>query len=272
MKKITAINRSIDTAINIVKTKLTGTKMQEVDYNAAFASELPVCLNKSRAFSDTRFSGYFIHKSPLASFQDSNHQNASCEVGDMLAICHQSISGEDRYNAALIQWKMAQKGVTNLRNKEVMQLYLYEHWPIFQLTTNGGTYDIMPKTVTPGAQYGLIQDGNNSPCFSCVIPSNPLLLSKTGSFARLLINLMRWQTGRPFTLDLQNVDDWSRFITHLITVSLKKSYSRKTIGRINAPRGTDLLSFLNEEETINPSQEDIEDDAISLLYINQSNE
>lgn len=273
MKKITAINNAIQNAISNVVAKATKT-LQEPDYNAAMAIELPPLVNASGVFPGVKFGGCFIHQSPMATFTGKNGKS-TCEVGDLLVVCHDVVDGDDRYNAALIQWKKLNSGVENITGTALKQLDLYEHWPVFTLNCCNCQFDIQPKTVTPGAQYGLILT-NPSVSMYCTIPSITLKVADSPSFARFLINMMKWQTGRPFVMDdNQGIQDsWSNLIVHLLFVSLSKRFSRKNTRYTNWPRASKgFLKMLieNKEGKDTPDlvdeKEGRDDGSISILYV-----
>ena len=253
--------------------------LQEPDYTAAMVLELPKLLNASRAFPGVRFSGCFIHQSPMATFVGKYYNPSKCEVGDFLAICHNVVDGDDRYNAAMIQWKKSPTGVETIVDDALKQLDLYEQWPAFTLNATGPVvYDIYPKTVTPGAQYGIIKTNVPEELF-CTVPSKSLTTLDGVPFARFLINLMKWQTGRPFYFDSTNLDDaWSVLITNLIKASLTNTFTRRNIGQIRQDRvGDSALSLLSYIEHV-----EIGDDGnlneretprgLSLLYIDMAAE
>lgn len=277
MKKITIINIAIQTAINIVAHRAVK-PLQEPDYNAAMTAQLPPLINASGAFPNVKFGGCFIHQSPKATFHGKYQDPATCEVGDLLAICHDVVDGDDRYNAALIQWKILHQGVEKITGKALNQLDLYEHWPQFTLNSCGCQFNIMPKTVTPGAQYGLIIPGSTASLF-CSIPSQELRAENSPSFARFIINLMKWQTGRPFEFNTINnsADEWSELIEHLIRMSLTKKFRRSNVKMTNEPRTSkDFLKMLiNDDynkEPMTMHQDDEDNGAISILYIEMEHE
>ena len=68
MKKITVINNAIQQAITLITAKAGGKALQEPDYSAAFAIELPPILNANKVFPNIHFGGCFIHQSPMATF------------------------------------------------------------------------------------------------------------------------------------------------------------------------------------------------------------
>ena len=274
MKKITAINNAIQNAISIVAAKAKRA-LQEPDYNAAMAIELPPLVNACGVFPGVKFGGCFIHQSPMATFVGKDGKSSTCEVGDLLVVCHDVVDGEDRYNAALIQWKKLSSGVEKITGAALKQLDLYEHWPVFILNCCNCQFDIQPKTVTPGAQYGLVLS-DPSVSMYCTIPSMTLKVADSPSFARFIINLMKWQTGRPFVLDEnQRVQDsWSALIIHLLFVTLSKRFNRKNVGYEDWPRASkELLRMLIESKEVNDGiasvneKEEQDDGSISSLYV-----
>ena len=277
MKKITAINNAVQRAITIVAAKAKKT-LQEPDYNVAMAVELPPLINASGIFPGVKTGGCFIHQSPKVTFTGKNGKLSSCELGDLLVICHAIVDGDDRYNAALVQWKIINSGVEKISGNALKQLDLYEHWPRFTLSSCGCQFDIYPKTVTPGAQYGLIQPVV-SPLLFCTIPAITLRSADAPSFARFIINMMKWQTGRPYVPDevhCQN-DAWSRLILHLLITSLLKRFNRRNVRYEDWPRASkDLLQMLVKDEVGDGGMKDTvedkksEDGGISILYIDMA--
>ena len=277
MKKITAINNAVQRAITIVAAKAKKT-LQEPDYNVAMAVELPPLINASCIFPGVKTGGCFIHQSPKVTFTGKNGKLSSCELGDLLVICHAIVDGDDRYNAALVQWKIINSGVEKISGNALKQLDLYEHWPRFTLSSCGCQFDIYPKTVTPGAQYGLIQPVA-PPSLFCTIPAITLKSADAPSFARFIINMMKWQTGRPYVPDevhCQN-DAWSRLILHLLITSLLKRFNRRNVRYEDWPRASkDLLQMLVKDEVGDGGMKDTvedkksEDGGISILYIDMA--
>ena len=277
MKKITAINDAVQRAITIVAAKAKKT-LQEPDYNVAMAVELPPLINASGIFPGVKTGGCFIHQSPKVTFTGKNGKLSSCELGDLLVICHAIVDGDDRYNAALVQWKIINSGVEKISGNALKQLDLYEHWPRFTLSSCGCQFDIYPKTVTPGAQYGLIQPVA-PPSLFCTIPAITLKSADAPSFARFIINMMKWQTGRPYVPDevhCQN-DAWSRLILHLLITSLLKRFNRRNVRYEDWPRASkELLQLLVKDEVGDGGMKDTvedkksEDGGISILYIDMA--
>ena len=111
------------------------------------------------------------------------------------------------YNALLLQAKKTGNIYnTTISAGDTHQLILYTQWPRFQYCRagylNGQKRSINPKTITTGAQYLLIDENKfyNTPCghhtFWCAYADEHLTASK--SLALQIINLLEFQTGRPF--------------------------------------------------------------------------
>lgn len=278
MKKITAINIAIQNAISIVAAKAKKA-LQEPDYNVAMAVELPTLVNASGVFPGVKVGGNYIHQSPKVTFAGKYANPSTCELGDLLVVCHDIVDGEDRFNAALIQWKILKSGVEKISGTALKQLDLYEHWPLFTLNSCGCQFNIRPKTVTPGAQYGLIQTGVQTSLF-CTIPEMMLKTADSPSFARFLINMMKWQTGRPVMLDGApgTFDSWSTLIIYLLYSSLSKRFNRTNVNYMDWPRASkDMLRMLNKEKVevdsaeVKATEDGDEDGGISILYIDMAN-
>lgn len=278
MKKITAINNAIQDAINKVAAN-AGRPLQEPDYCAAMAIELPPLVNASNTFPGVKFGGCFIHQSPKATFAGKYANLSICEVGDLLTICHNVVDGDDRYNAALIQWKKVNSGEEKISGAALKQLDLYEHWPLFTLSGYLRQFDVQPKTVTPGAQYGLIQQGAQHTSLFCTIPATTLKTADSPSFARFIINMMKWQTGRPVVIDGQQVaqDGWSDLILHLLMISLTKCFNRRNVKYEDWPRASKgLLQMLvqgnvvGREVAVAAEGAGHEEEGISILYIDMA--
>lgn len=278
MKKITAINKAIQDAIKTVEDNAKR-PLQEPDYIAAMAIELPRLVNAGGAFPGVKFGGCFIHQSPKVTFEGKYANPSICELGDLLVLCHDVVDGDDRYNAALIQWKKTNSGVEYIIGSALKQLDLYEHWPLFEINSCGCQFDILPKAVTPGAQYGLIQPGTPTSLF-CTIPSMTLKTTDSPSFARFIINMMKWQTGRPVVLNKRQcaMDSWSELILHLLILLRERHFRRSNIYPDVQPRAPkDILQMLtssrseNGDEIVITSREEEDEGCVSVMYIDMAN-
>lgn len=71
--------------------------------------------------------------------------------------------------------------------KELVQLELYEWWPKFVFKYRPMVaYDIMPKSVTPGAQY-LFVNRHEEPLFTHAVPSQIMFNDADYSLGRFLV-------------------------------------------------------------------------------------
>ena len=80
-----------------------------------------------RRKAELRVSGVFCHKTPLA----DDEQGRSCELGDLLIVHDDYVTGGRRRRAILLQTKMWGSGQTN--TVDHLQLQLYRGWPKFKL-------------------------------------------------------------------------------------------------------------------------------------------
>ena len=103
MSHITIINQKAEKALEQVRKKAAPKDPQEPDYVAALTGEF---VNSMKGFlPGVLFGESFIHQSPRVTFTNRNGSSESCELGDMLIVCHKRVDSLDWYNAALLQWK-----------------------------------------------------------------------------------------------------------------------------------------------------------------------
>lgn len=269
---------------------------QEPDYIAALITKLPHALRRilNHNVPTMRFKvgGCFIHQKPLAKFCAPDLQMKSPEIGDLLIVYKEiSATGECCHNALLLQAKK----VVDIYHAPILQndrhqLLLYTKWPKFEYqragALNGLVRSINPKTITPGAQYLLIDEHkkNRSPLGPCTFwcAKADGILTASHSLAYQIVDFIDFQTGKPFIAISQWMDHWSKMIWDLISVSVNSYFNRKKAGYENTPRFTgDFLSFLtslqdkefNNGEEYNLREEskrnNIRDDigGVSILYI-----
>lgn len=135
------------------------------------------------------------------------------------------------------------------------QLLLYTKWPRFEYARagalNGQIRSIQPKSITPGAQYLLIDDSGSyypSPCgittFWCAMPDDVLVASNSLAFQ--IIKLLEFQTGRPFGKKNNGYSDhWSRMIWDLLNLSSGSYFNRRKASYNNVSRQAgDAISLL----------------------------
>lgn len=242
--------------------------MQEPDYIAALVTNLPEklsdILNDVIPNSKFRVGGCFIHQKPLASFLDSSlHKMKDPEIGDLLIVYKEiKPDGHFLYNALILQAKKA-KNIYNtpISKNDYHQLILYSEWPRFQYKRagilNGTVRSISPKTITPGAQYLLIDEEYDypfsmPPCtFWCAMPSNTLIASTP--LAQHLVDLLDFQTGKPFVPRKGNIDQWSKMIWDLLSITACAEFNRRKAGYVSSPRATgEMISMLTDTVDFNP--------------------
>lgn len=218
----------LEDSVAIIQQRKPGANLQEPDYTAAITTEFVRLANHHHALEHAKVGGSFIHQRPYVNFT-LRRKKRRCELGDLLIICRKMVDGEQRFNAALMQLKMAHsrsyKTITD--RKEKVQLYLYEHWPAF--IAKGKTYDIVPKTVTLGAQYLFVNDGD-FPLFTHSIPQQRMANSDYFSFGRFLYDFVRWQNGRPIVLeDDPHKDEWSSLIWDIVNYNNGIAFRRRNV-------------------------------------------
>lgn len=229
MSQISRINECVYNSI-LEKQKLcVGSKMQEPDYVAALTQNF---VKKMKGvIPRVNFGGVFIHQKPYARFGKTKCKSFRCEVGDLLVLCRKKIDGCPMYNVALIQWKKSDKKSFELSTLgEKNQYGLYSKWMEFYLEKEEDKgYDITPKTITPGAQYGLINERH----LNSLYVSMPYLKMETNAdytFGRFVWNMMNWQTGRPIDSDACKTNDqWSKFIWALLRMTRNAVFTRSNI-------------------------------------------
>lgn len=233
-------------AVNAMKQEVrTGHIIEEPDYLTAIVTKFPKLMKSS--WSGVKYGGCFIHKSPQVSFK----KGGRCEAGDLLVLCRETIGEEARYNAALFQLKKLKDSCceyeVKTRNEQV-QYELYTKWPEFSIGGKfypGNALNIEPKTVTPGAQYLLINDPDDMvrdywyqycchhyPCiFTHSIPRQMMGSRVDLTFGRFLWDFIHWQNGRPIaTQDKATTDEWSQFIWKLISKTQRVMVQNINVG------------------------------------------
>lgn len=123
------------------------------------------------------------------------------------------------------------------------QLFLYTHWPKFIYrkanNLNGKKRSVIPKTITAGAQYLLID--RNAVCtpFWCAMPNDILVASKC--LASQLVDFVEFQTGRTFVKCAPR-DSWSQMIWDLLKISFQSVFNKSKYGYVKASRASDEIS------------------------------
>ena len=237
-------------------------------------------------FPKTKFSIYsvYCHQKPLADF------GASCapEIGDILFVFI-SNGRKKQLNSLLFQAKITQSENFWVEPRDLDQLALYAGWPKFKYkragSITGMVRDILPKTITTGAQYLLI---DNHPIyglsglpgtfpFGTAIPDNHVVLSQ--SLAIDLFDFFQFKNGRPFEAEPAVTNDhWTKMIWDLIGIARDKTTRRIKAGLIDFPRLTehltglsftagDLRGHYSEKYTRNERATNDNEGAISLILV-----
>ena len=88
----------------------------------------------------------------------------------------------------------------------------------------------------------------HTPCghhtFWCAYADEHLTASK--SLALQIINLLEFQTGRPFVSKRLHMDHWSQMIWDLLQISANSYFNRRHAGFNNTPRGSEIMDFFTE--------------------------
>lgn len=215
-------------------------KPQEPDYVAAlstkFLKDFFYILAAVFPNYDFSVSGVYCHQRPIVDINCAKNP----ELGDILFVyADRKRNGETLMNSLLLQAKISDKFRLKIHPNEMHQLELYKNWPEFTYCKagylNGEKRNILPKTITDGAQYLLI---DNNPltngCFpvkgafpmGCAVPDNILYINDTLSHE--LINLLKFKSGRPFDRNPHSTKDgWSKMIWDLLKISAAKYSKRK---------------------------------------------
>ena len=269
-----------------IETCITGlSSKQEPDYIAALVTHLPTKLS-SILGHQYNVGGCFIHQKPCAQFCDPTLSPKNPEIGDLLIVYKENKPNRKAlYNALLLQAKKTNNIYkTTISSGDTHQLILYTQWPRFKYRRagylDGQVRSITPKTIITGAQYLLIDENNlyNTPCghhtFWCACADEHLTASK--SLALQIINLLEFQTGRPFVSPRSHMDHWSKMIWDLIRLSANSYFNRRSAGFKNTPRTSgNVINFFTEicnpdlNQTLN---QDDKDCGIPILLIERNSQ
>ena len=72
------------------------------------------------------------------------------------------------------------------------------------------------------------------------------LTHNDGIKRQFLINLLEFQTGRPFVSKRLHMDHWSQMIWDLLQISANSYFNRRHAGFNNTPRGSEIMDFFTE--------------------------
>ena len=235
------------------------TSAQEPDFVAKLVNELPGFITSALngVFLGRLFGvgGAFIHQKPLAHFTNKTGFSDP-ELGDLLIVCRENRFSGSVYNALLLQAKLTSNSIsTPIPNDH--QYLLYSEWPEFKYKRagllNGKTRSVLPKTITQGAQYLLIDKTHNYDLYTATV-NRPLTCSK--SFANTVAAMLSFDAGRTFQATSPR-DDWSQMILDLLRVSAAAIFNRRHSGLVGANRwkGDDAFNYI-----LNPDEQEKDKD------------
>jgi hypothetical protein len=257
----------IDSVFETVKLcKRKGTSPQEQDFVASltlnFSSDLFEILK--RYFPKNKFSvtGVFCHQKPIVDIGAGKNP----ELGDLLLVYIHTDSANNKIcNSILFQAKRTKKPVLTVSHGDAHQLKLYSKWPDFRYDRagklNGTKRSILPKSITDGAQYLLIDnDPLNGlmaqPYFfpmGCATPAPTLVLNN--DFATEVVAFLKLKSGRAFDYDRKSTkDEWSQMIWDLLeatkTKGLRRNMRSKPFDRQTTRQMDGTCFFLTKQNSI----------------------
>lgn len=221
---------------SLLQGVLWPTNAKEPDYVAKLVEVLPGFVKSSlldvMPGRTIAAGSAFIHQKPLAHF--INRMGCS-ELGDLLLVCRENRFSGNVYNALLLQAKRtATPFSAQIRNDH--QYVLYSEWPYFEYrhagALNGKRRSVLPKTITQGAQYLLIDESGSVDLFTATV-DRPLNGSKL--FARTLAAVLSFDAGRTFQVTSPR-DDWSQMVLDLLRLSASAVFNRRNSGYVGAKR------------------------------------
>lgn len=250
---------------------------QEPDIVAKLVTELPKIIKSSFSSLSKNYlisvGGAFIHQKPIAHFLYKSG-NKDPELGDLLIVCRDKRASGYVYNALLLQAKVS----TNLFNESIPQdhqFVLYSEWPEFEYrragNLNGTHRNVLPKTITQGAQYLLIKKTNRYEMLTATVDAP---LSGSRCFSITLASVISFDDGRTFQV-IEPKDDWSRMILDLLNISATSVFNRKNAGFSKTKRWTGYMAFEYLLNSINNGETFIVDNkdndgyysGVSVIYI-----
>ena len=218
---------------------------QEPDYVAKLVEVLPgVMTNALHSILPGRnisSGGAFIHQKPLAHFINKPGYN-NPEFGDLLIVCRERRTSGFVYNAMLLQAKKTRNPLSvHIPNDH--QFVLYSEWPEFEYKRagwlNGKRRSVLPKTITQGAQYLLIDEHHPVDSLTATVD---IPLCESRLFANTLASILSFDDGRTFQATNPR-DDWSQMILDLLRLSASAYYNRRNSGYVGANRWNGDTAF-----------------------------
>lgn len=245
--------------LNAVRWIDSRCKPQEPDYVFALSTQfikeffnILVAVFPSYDFS---VSSVYCHQKPIVDIG----LNKNPELGDILFVyADRRENGEKILNSLLLQAKISEYSSLKIHQSEKHQLELYRNWPEFTYYRagflNGKKRNILPKTISDGAQYLLIDSNplTNGICFGkgmfpmgCAVPDDNLCIND--SLSRELINLLKFKSRRTIDDNPYSTEDgWSKMIWDLLRIAAFK-YSKRKNARVKSfPRSKEYNHFHTE--------------------------
>ena len=176
----------------------------------------------------------FIHQKPLAHFI-SKSGYSDPELGDLLIVCREKRYSGYVFNAMLLQAKR-DNNINRVNIPNDHQYILYSEWPEFEYKRagrlDGIKRSVLPKTITQGAQYLLMDKSDSSEMYTATV-NIPLVASKP--FSWTLASILSFEGGRTFQVPDRR-DDWSQMIIDLLNLSYESTFTRNKSGFKKEPR------------------------------------
>ena len=164
----------------------------------------------------------------------------------MLLVCRETRASGTVYNALILQAKCVKNPLeAAVAKSDEHQFILYSKWPEFEYRRagilDGQRRDVLPKSITQGAQYLLIDKNAPEEMLTATVDKS---LKGSKLFAILLASVLSFDMGRTF--DAYPVDGWSRMIVDLLWLTANSVFNRRNAGFFNEKRwnGSDAFDFI----------------------------
>ena len=219
---------------------------EEPNYVAQMVKELPGEIKRALELvlsgSTISVGAAFIHQKPLAHFIRIPCPK-SPEIGDLLLVCRETRASGTVYNALILQAKCVKNPHdATVAKSDEHQFLLYSEWPEFEYRRagilDGERRNVLPKTITQGAQYLLIDKNAPEDMLTATVDRS---LRGSKLFARSLASVLSFDLGRTF--DAYPVDGWSRMIVDLLWLTANTVFNRRNAGFFNEKRWNGSAAF-----------------------------